>query len=68
MPVDTFVKIISFLEDCQIAQVRLTMTESMYVRNLSLVKAKELLKLTEDSRQKTRIQRTFLSNKIRFHI
>jgi len=56
MPTVTLISLISFLEECEGAEVRLSMTESMYIRNLNLTKAKELLDLTKDVRKKTKVQ------------
>lgn len=56
MPLDALCKLVSFLENLKDVDIRLTMTESMYIRNLSLDKAKELLDLMNDVRQKTKVE------------
>lgn len=48
-------KIIDFIEDIQDVDIRLAMVEGMYIRNLNGNEAKELLELTEDISETTRI-------------
>ncbi len=58
MPADTLTKILAFFNDCDNPDMRLGMSESMYIRNLSADKAEELLALTKEVRQVSRIQRS----------
>ena len=51
MPADTLTQLIAFLKGEDQADIRLSMTESMYIRNLSPDKARELLAITENVRQ-----------------
>ncbi len=50
--------IVDFLENIPLAQVRLSMEESMYIRNLTAAEAKELLALTKGLRKTTRLSRS----------
>jgi ferredoxin-nitrite reductase len=45
---DILYQLIGFLDGCEEADIRLTMSESMYIRNLEYKKALELLALTKD--------------------
>ncbi|BCJ95926.1 ferredoxin--nitrite reductase [Anaerocolumna cellulosilytica] len=46
---NTLFQLIDFLEGCKKADMRLTMSESIYIRNLEYAKALELLALTKDA-------------------
>lgn len=50
--------IVTYLKNISNAQVRLTMEESMLVRNLTALQAKELLQLTKELRNTTRLSRS----------
>ncbi len=56
MPLDALENLILFLDTLNDVDIRLSMTESMYIRNLSHSKAKELLELMKDVRQKTKVE------------
>ncbi len=56
MPTETLYDIMGFLEDCEGADIRLGMSETMYIRNLKLAKAHELLALTKEVRQVLPVQ------------
>ena len=53
-----FEKVAVFIKENKNAEARLSMTESMYVRNLNEEQAKVLLKITDKFRQKTKIQQS----------
>ncbi len=55
---DNFKKIVEFMKNNRNSEARLSMTESMYVRNLNEEEAKELLELTDEFRQKTKIEQS----------
>jgi ferredoxin-nitrite reductase len=50
--------ILDFLEKNVGAQARLSMEESLYIRNLNIEQAKELLELTKEIRMKTRLEQS----------
>lgn len=52
---EDYKKIINFLENISKAEVRLSMEESIYIRNLNHKQAKELMELTEGIRKTTRL-------------
>lgn len=56
MPTETLYDILGFLEGCEGADIRLSMSENMYIRNLKLSKAQELLTLTKEVRQVLPVQ------------
>lgn len=56
MPTETLYDILGFLEGCEGADIRLSMSENMYLRNLKLEKAHELLDLTKEVRQVLPVQ------------
>lgn len=56
MPTETLYDILGFIEDCEGADIRLSMSENMYIRNLNLAKAYELLALTKGVRQVLPVQ------------
>ncbi len=56
MPTETLYDILGFLEGCEGADIRLSMSENMYIRNLKLSKAQELLALTKEVRQVLPVQ------------
>lgn len=53
-----FKKIVKFMAENNNAEARLSMTESMYIRNLNEEQAEKLLQLTDEFRQKTKIQQS----------
>lgn len=53
-----FEKVAVFIKENKNAEARLSMTESMYVRNLNEEQAKVLLEITDKFRQKTKIQQS----------
>ncbi len=55
---DAFHRILAFLSRVDNVQVRLSMEESMVVRNLTAIQAEELLELTKDIRMTTRLNRS----------
>lgn len=55
---EDFKKVVKFMEENSNAEARLSMTESMYVRNLNEEQAEKLLHLTDKFRQKTKIQQS----------
>lgn len=55
---EDLVKINDFILSVPLADVRLSMEESMYIRNLSINEAKELLDLTSNMRQVTKIEQS----------
>lgn len=55
---EDFKKIVKFIEENNNAEARLSMTESMYIRNLDEEQAEKLLQLTDKFRQKTKIQQS----------
>jgi ferredoxin-nitrite reductase len=50
--------IVTFLEQVPKARVRLSMEESMYIRNLTEVQVQELMEITKDLRKTTRLSRS----------
>jgi len=58
MPAKTLSKLIAFLDDYGGGDIRLGMSESMYIRDLTADGAKKLLALTEDVRQVSKVQRS----------
>ncbi len=56
MPTDTLTQLIPFLNGCDRADIRLSMTESMYIRNLNPDKARELLAIAKDVIQDSNIR------------
>ncbi len=55
---ENFKKIVEFMEGNSNAEARLSMTESMYIRNLNEEQAEKLLQITDEFRQKTKIQQS----------
>ncbi|WMJ87289.1 nitrite/sulfite reductase [Anaerocolumna sp. MB42-C2] len=51
LPADILPQLTKFLDGCDQVDIRLSMTESMYIRNLDLNKARELLNITKNVRQ-----------------
>lgn len=58
LPKKDFENITAFLEKYDIKEVRLSMNESMYVRNLNEKQAEELLDITKDIRMKSKVQQS----------
>ncbi|WFR59343.1 nitrite/sulfite reductase [Anaerocolumna sp. AGMB13025] len=58
MPAKTLETIIPYLEEYKTAEVRLSMDECLYIRNLSHRQAEELLAVTKDIRQVSPLQRS----------
>lgn len=58
LPKKSFNDIISYLEENNIDEVRLSMTESMYVRNLTENQAVQLLSITNDIRMNSKVQQS----------
>ncbi len=55
---EDFNRMIKFLEKVPYAQIRLTMEEGMFIRNLTAKQAKELLDITKGIRKSTRLERS----------
>lgn len=55
MKTEDLSKVVEFLSDKPQTEVRLSMEECMYIRNLTAKQATELLELTQNMRQKTRL-------------
>ncbi|MPW25776.1 nitrite/sulfite reductase [Alkalibaculum sp. M08DMB] len=51
-------RIVDFLENISQVQIRLSMEESMYIRNLTAIEAEELLEITVGLRKTTRLSRS----------
>ncbi len=58
LPVKNFKDIVEFFNKNQNIEVRLSMTESIYVRNLTENQAKELLEMTKDIRMINKIEQS----------
>lgn len=55
---EDFMKVVKFMEENRNAEARLSMTESIYIRNLNEEQTKVLLEITDKFRQKTKIQQS----------
>lgn len=55
---EDFKKIVEFIERNDRKEVRLSMDENMYIRDLTEEQAKELLQITEEFRQKNKVQQS----------
>jgi len=58
MNTEDFIKIADFVDKHKNAEIRLSMTESMYIRNLNADETVELLDITKDFRQKTKLEQS----------
>ena len=58
LPAHSFKEIVDFVEENKNAETRLSMTESLYVRNLTEEQAIKLLDITKDIRATTKIQQS----------
>lgn len=58
LPKKSFDEIVKFAEEENISEVRISMTESMYVRNLTEEQAVKLLTITSDIRMNSKVQQS----------
>ncbi|WP_300392453.1 nitrite/sulfite reductase [Fusobacterium sp.] len=58
LPAKDFDNIVAFLEKYNVKEVRISMNESMYVRNLTEEQAKELLEMTDSIRMKSKVEQS----------
>lgn len=58
LPTKDFDNIVAFLEKHNIKEVRISMNESMYIRNLTEEQAKELLEITDNIRMKSKVEQS----------